>query len=35
MSASGSEPAPFAALQPEQLEGCDVCPPELLIQAQR
>jgi hypothetical protein len=35
MSASGSEPAPLAALQPEQFEGCDVCPPQLLIQAQR
>jgi hypothetical protein len=35
MSASDSGPAPLAALQPEQAEGCDVCPPQLLIQAQR
>jgi hypothetical protein len=35
MSASGSEPTPLAALQPEQFEGCDVCPAQLLIQAQR
>ena len=25
MSAAGSEPAPLAAFQPEQFEGCDVC----------
>jgi hypothetical protein len=35
MSASGSEPAPLATVQPEQFESCDVCPPQLLIQAQR
>jgi hypothetical protein len=35
MSVSGSEPDPLVALQPKQFEGCDVCPPQLLIQAQR
>jgi hypothetical protein len=35
MSASGSGPAPLAALQPEQFEGCDVRPPQLGVQDQR
>jgi hypothetical protein len=35
MSASDTGPAPHAAVQPEQFEGCDVCPPQLVIQAQR
>jgi hypothetical protein len=35
MSALGSEPAPLAVPQPQQFEGCDVCPPQLLILAQR
>jgi hypothetical protein len=35
MSASGSWPAALVALQPEQFEGCDACPFQLLIQAER
>jgi len=35
MIVSGSEPAPLAALQPEQFEGGGVCPSQLLIQAPR
>jgi hypothetical protein len=35
MSASDSGPDSLAALQLEQFEDSDVCPPQLLIQAQR
>jgi hypothetical protein len=35
MTVSGSEPTPLDGLQPEQFEGCDVGPPEFLVQAQR
>jgi hypothetical protein len=31
MSTSGSEPAALAAFQPEEWEGCEVCPPPWLI----
>ena len=35
MSAWGGEPAPIVAFQLEQFGAWDVCPPQLLIQAQR